>query len=181
MALNEQDERLLSLLASDPDARRELIRHGARLMPDHPVVKQDAANNSIFESQVKPLKDEIEELKKELTAKTGRDMWESRREEVRRSPFYLNDEQILELEDRMRKDGNQYKSYPEALRYYQFQDQPTHPTAAPGGMTPFGRKTKEEQNWRSMIKDPKSRLWKDRKNFMREQWEEGSRNLSRGR
>jgi hypothetical protein len=177
----EDDLQLLSLLASDPDARRELVRHGARLMPNHPVVKQEAAIGNQFESTVKPLKDEIEELKKELTAKTGRDMWESRRDEVRRAPFYLNDEQILELEDRMRKDGNQYKSYPEALKYYQYMDQPTHPSSAPGGMTPFGRKTKEEQNWRSMIKDPKSRLWKDRKNFMREQWEEGSRDLSNRR
>jgi hypothetical protein len=181
MALNEQDERLLSLLASDPDARRELVRHGARLMPDHPVVKQEAATSSSFEERVKPLQAEIEELKKELTAKTGRDMWEARRDEVRRAPFFLNDEQILELEDRMRKDGNQYKSYPEALKYYQYMDQPTHPHSAPGGITPFGRKTKEEQNWRSMIKDPKSRLWKDRKNFMREQWEEGSRDLSNRR
>jgi hypothetical protein len=180
MALNEQDEKLLSLLASDPAARRELVRHGARLMPDHPVVRQEAASSTDFDDRVKPLKDEIEELKKELTAKTGRDMWESRRDEVRRAPFYLNDEQILELEDRMRKDGNQYKSYPEALKYYQYMDQPTF-NPGPGGMTPFGRKTKEEQNWRSMIKDPKSRLWKDRKNFMREQWEAGSRDLSNRR
>jgi len=181
MALNEQDEKLLSLLASDPDARRELVRHGARLMPDHPVVKQEAATVSQFEQQVKPLKDEIEDLKKELAAKTGRDMWEARREELRRAPFHFNEEQILEFEDRLRKDGNQYKSYTEAARYYQLQDQPTHPHTPPGGMTPFGRRTKEEENWRSMIKDPKSRLWKDRKNLMREQWEEGSRDLSRRR
>jgi hypothetical protein len=30
-----------------------------------------------------------------------------------------------------------------------------------------------------MIKDPKSRLWKDRKNLLREQWEAGSQELSK--
>ena len=181
MALNEQDEKLLSLLASDPDARRELVRHGARLMPDHPVVKQEAANSSQLDDRVKPLKEEIEELKKKLLEKTNTDMIQDRRSSVKGPPFFFTDEQVRELEERMTKDHNLYGSYAEAARYYQFQDQPTHPHSPPGGMTPFGRKTKEEQNWRDMIKDPKSRLWKDRKNFMREQWEEGSRNLSRGR
>ena len=181
MATEDDDRNFLALLAADPDARQALVRHGERLKSTHPAVRQAAAEMTQLEQQVKPLKEEIEELRKQLQEKTGRDMWESRREEVRKAPFFLNDEQILELEDRMRKDGNQYKSYPEALRYYQFQDQPTHPHTPPGGMTPFGRKTREEQNWRDMIKDPKSRLWKDRKNFMREQWEEGSRDLSRRR
>jgi hypothetical protein len=179
MALSEQDEKLMSLLASDPAARRELVKHGARLMPDHPVVRQEATTESAFDDKVKPLKEKIEELEKQLHEKTSRDMWEARRESVRKAPFYFTDEQILELEERMRKDGTLYKDYVAAARYYQFEDQPTHPSSAPTGITPFGRRTKGEEDWRKMIKDPKSRLWKDRKNLMREQWEAGSAELNR--
>jgi hypothetical protein len=179
MPLNDQDARLMELLASDPAARRELVKHGARLMPDHPVVRQEASTTGALEDKLKPLQDKIEDLEKKLQEKLGRDMWEARRDEVRKAPFFFNQEQILELEDRMRKDGTVYGSFADAARYYQYQDQPTHPSGAPTGITPFGRRTKEEENWRSMIKDPKSRLWKDRKNLMREQWKAGSEELSR--
>ena len=181
MALSEQDEKLMALLASDPAARRELVKHGARLMPDHPVVRQEASHESAFEDKVKPLKEEIEELKKELTKKTNSDLLAARRGEVTGPPFYFTDAQIQELEERMRKDGdgNLYGSYAAAARYYQYQDQPTHPASAPTGITPFGRRTQAEEDWRKMIKDPKSRLWKDRKNLMREQWEAGSADLNK--
>jgi hypothetical protein len=181
MPLNEQDARLLELLASDPAARRELVKHGARLMPDHPVVRQEASTSTAFDDKVKPLQEKIEELEKELKNKDGRDLLHARRSEVTGAPFYFNEAQVKELEERMMKDGdgNLYGSYAAAARYYQYQDQPTHPAGGPTGITPFGRRTKEEENWRSMIKDPKSRLWKDRKNLMREQWEAGSAELSK--
>ena len=179
MALNENDERLLQALAADPVARRALVEHGARVMPDHPIVRQEASNASAFDDRVKPLQDKITELEKRLSEKTNLDELDRRRASVRSAPFYFNDEQIKELEERMVKDRNLYGDYTEAARYYQYQDMPTHPSSAPAGITPFGRRTKPEENWRSMIKDPKSRLWKDRKNLMREQWEEGSRELSR--
>lgn len=181
MALSDQDERLLALLASDPAARRELVKHGSRLMPDHPVVRQEASTESAFDSKVKPLQDKIEELEKELRNKDNRDLLSARRSEVTGPPFYFNEAQVQELEDRMRKDGdgNLYGSYAAAARYYQYQDQPTHPSGGPAAITPFGRRTPAEENWRKMIKDPTSRLWKDRKNLMREQWKAGSEELSR--
>src|SRR5580692_11351666 len=181
MPLNDQDARLMELLASDPAARRELVKHGARLMPDHPVVRQEASHESAFDDKVKPLKEEIEELKKELTQKTNRDLLAARRSEVTGPPFYFNEAQIQELEERMRKDGdgNLYGSYAAAARYYQYQDQPTHPSSAPTGINPFGRRPGAKEDWRKMIKDPKSRLWKDRKNLLREQWEAGSQELSK--
>jgi hypothetical protein len=181
MALSEQDERLLSLIASDPEARRELVKHGARLMPDHPVVRQEAGVEKQFETHVKPLQDEIEDLKKKLLAKTNTDEIQSRRASVKGPPFFFNDEQIAELEARMVKDQNMYGSYVEAARYYQYQDMPTHPTSVPTGVTPFGRRTKAEDDWRQRVKDPKNDIWdkNKRKTLMREQWRQGSEELNR--
>lgn len=180
MPLNEQDERLLALLANDPAARRELVKHGARLMPDHPVVRQEASAESRFEDIAKPLKEEIETLKKKLLEKTNTDEIQSRRASVKGPPFFFTDEQVAELEARMVKDQNMYGSYVEAARYYQYQDMPTHPTSVPGGVTPFGRRTTAENNWRNRIKNPKDDIWdkNKRKEIMRKEWEEGSRELN---
>jgi hypothetical protein len=180
MPLTEQDARLLELLASDPTARRELVKHGARLMPDHPVVRAEASTETRLEDNLKPLKEEIADLKKKLLEKTNTDDLQSRRASVKGPPFHFSDEQVAELEARMVKDNNMYGSYVEAAKYYQYQDQPTHPTSLPGGITPFGRRTKAEDNWRNRIKNPKDDIWNKnkRKEILRKEWEEGSRELS---
>lgn len=180
--MTEADEQLFNLLSSDPVARRDLLKHAKRIKPELSIPEIDAASEieTRINDSIEPYKKELAEVKEQLGKKLSTDMLEQRRDSVRGAPFYLSDAQITELEERMHKDGNLYGSYPEALRYYQYQDSPVHPSGSPG-ISPFGRKASGGEDWRKMVKDPKSRLWKDRKNLMRENWQEASKELDQTR
>ena len=65
-----------------------------------------------------------------------------------------------------------YGSYAEAARYYQYQDAPNHPTGAPM----FSRHAPAEDDWRGMIKDPKSGIFdkRKRKEILDKKWKESA-------
>ncbi len=176
--INDADAYLFNLLKNDPSARGDLLKHAKRIDPKLSIPEVDAANavEEKISSALKPHLLEIEELKKKLGEKTREDIIASRRDEVRKSPFYFNDEQIAELEKRMCEDQNQYGSYTAAARYYQYQDMPNHPTGGPA-LHPFQRHAPEEDDWRSMTKDPKSGIFdrRKRKEILGKKWREAAK------
>jgi len=178
--MEPQDVELFQLLAADPQARRDMESHGLRLGSKHPALSQTAAIKGEIEGAVKPFQEKIAELEKALKEKTSSDLIEARRESVKQAPWNLNDEQVAELEARMTKDGNMYASYPEALRYYQYQDSPQHPTST--GFSPFSRRAQQSEDWRSMMSDPK--FVKDKKarhKILKDKWDEASKGLAGSR
>jgi hypothetical protein len=180
MALPENDERLFNLLANDPAARNAMLSHAKRLNPSLSIPEIDAAAavEEKINSALKPWQERVDELQKKLDEKFNKDTLESRRAEVKGAPFFFNDEQIHELEERMMKDRNMYGNYAEAARYYQYQDMPNHPTGAP--LSPFSRRTPGSEDWRSMVRDPKNPIFdkRKRKDILSKKWDEGGGSAS---
>ncbi len=172
----DAEARIFNILSRDPQARRDLLAHYKRLDPQASVPEIDAAAEveEKITSALKPWQERVEELQKKLDDKSKTDMIESRRGEVRGAPFYFSDAQITDLEERMIKDRNMYGSYAEAARYYQYQDAPNHPTGAP--LNPFSRHVDGEDEWRAMIKDPKSGIFdkRKRKEILDKKWKESA-------
>jgi hypothetical protein len=170
----DAEARIYNLLAQDPQARRDLLAHYKRLNPQASVPEIDAAAavEEKINSALKPWQERVEDLQKKLDEKSKTDMIESRRAEVRGAPFYFNDDQVKELEERMIKDRNMYGSYAEAARYYQYQDAPNHPTGSPI----FSQRNPQENDWRALIKDPKSGIFdkRKRKEILDKKWKESA-------
>jgi hypothetical protein len=172
----DAEARIYNLLAQDPQARRDLLAHYKRLNPQASVPEIDAAAavEEKINSALKPWQERVEDLQKKLDEKSKTDMIESRRSEVRGAPFYFSDEQIAELEKRMLEDGdrNLYGSYKAAARHYQLEDSMNHPTGAPI----FSRHTQQENDWRALIKDPKSGIFdkRKRKDILDKKWKESA-------
>lgn len=182
MELSEVDAQLWQTLVSDPEARQKLLREAKRINPKLPIPEVDAEEriSARVSTEVESYKKEVEELKSQLQKKMSGDIVNDRRNSVKKAPYFLTDEQVAELEGRMIKDGNQYGSYEEALKYYQFQDSPTHPTGRPIS-SPFTNKAAGQEDWRKMIHDPKSPLFdkRKRKEMNQKIWRETSEELSR--
>lgn len=181
MPLSEQDAQFYTQLANDPIARPALMKHLKRINPDLSLPEIDAQERleTQVQERLKPLQDEITELKTQVGKKLTDDLRDRLQSSVRQHPWNLNDEQVKELEARMHKSPVMFPDYVEALKYFRYEDAPNHPQGIPS-LSPFGHKSAQTESWRELVSDPKSPVWTDRKNYMREEWAKGSDELSRG-
>jgi hypothetical protein len=175
----EQDYKRLqwleSTLSKDPAHRRELNKLLKKADPTIRIPELDAeeAIQSTIDSKLKAHEEEVKALQKRLIERDAQDAVERQEAKLRRAPYNLTRDDIDEVKkivSEKNKDG-ELISLETAAQFYIARRTPigsSRPVA-----TPFSTRGQRPKNdFRKELRNPKSRLFTDRANYMNEQFDE---------
>jgi hypothetical protein len=169
-----------SLLTSKPELRKKLEQLVREADPNArvPFLEQEEGVEKLIKERTSKLEDELKELK-ERTARREYDEDTTRTiTRLKRAPFNLDEEDIKAVKELVAakyKEG-EVLSLETAARFYIAQHSPV--TGSNPVRSPFSTRMQRPKNdFRKELRNPKSRLFTDQRNYIAEQldqaWEEG--------
>ena len=177
----EQDYRRLKsleeMLGKDPKIEREFMEVIAKAGGRAPKLESIKAAESLIEEKLASQRAEVAALQKKLIEREANEENEKSTARLRRPPYNLDDEEIAEVRNLVveaSKNG-EYVSLERMAKFYIAQHSPV---GARSVSSPFSTKLHRPKNdFRKELKNPKSRLFSDTRNYVNEQfdeaWDEG--------
>jgi hypothetical protein len=187
MPLTKNDEEAFSFIANNPKLRATMLegleKEGFK---NHPAVKENIDFKERLEHHLKPIRDENEELKKEVKQIKNSEIYGRQRDSVRKAPFNFSDAKIAKLEERMGgkyapqfvdfDDERKLTAYQAAALHFQREDSPVSASTFP--VMDFAGPSQKAESWRESLtesdksKNPLHMSRRERRRLGDKLWEE---------
>lgn len=158
---------ILQAMTRNPETRSRTLRDIKTVRPQMVIPEVDARAEieADFESKLKPLQEQYEALKRERMEDKIQAELERDRADVRKR-FQLSDEDLKAVEQLML--DKKLPSHDSAAKVYLMERTPL----SPRGFTRPEVAAQKGEDWRQELRNPKSRLFTDRKQYLNEKFSE---------